>query len=128
MSALRVALDDYLLVRRRLGFTMPQDGRMLEGFVGFLEQAGAQRITTELPLTWARLPVNVHPFRWRQRLTVARGFARYLATIDLASEIPPTDLLPGHRPRIAPYVYSEAETAAVGEGRLAIFQVGLGRP
>ena len=113
MSTLRAALDDYLLIRRRLGFTMPQDGRLLEGFVGFLDQAAAQRITTELALAWARLPVEAHPFTWRQRLTVARGFARYLATIDPTSEVPSTDLLPGHRPRIAPYIYSEQEIAAL---------------
>jgi len=113
VSALRAALDDYLGIRRRLGFTMPQDGRTLEGFVEFLDHAGAQRITTELALTWARLPVDVHPFTWRQRLTLARGFARYLATIDPASEVPPVDLLPGHRPRITPYVYSEAEITAL---------------
>jgi integrase len=57
--------------------------------------------------------IDVHPFTWRQRLTLARGFARYLATIDPASEIPPVDLLPGHRPRISPYVYSEAEITAL---------------
>jgi integrase len=113
MSALRAALADYLLIRRRLGFSMPQDGRLLEGFVGFLEQAGAQRITSDLALAWARHPVDVHPFTWRQRLTVARGFARYLATIDPTSEVPPTDMLQGHRPRIAPYIYSEAEIAAL---------------
>lgn len=113
MSAPRAALDDYLLIRRRLDFTMPQDARLLEGFVGFLEQADAPRITTELALAWARLPVNVHPFTWRQRLTVVRGFARYLATVDPASEVPPVDLLPGHRPRISPYIYSEAEITAL---------------
>ena len=113
MSALRAALDDYLRIRRQLGFAMPQDGRTLEGFVAFLDQAGAQRVTTELALTWARLPVDVHPFTWRQRLILARGFARYLATIDPASEVPPIDLLPGHRPRITPYVYSEAEITAL---------------
>jgi integrase/recombinase XerD len=113
VSALRAALDDYLRIRRRLGFAMPQDGRMLEGFVEFLDRAGAQRITTESALAWARLPVDVHPFTWRQRLTVARGFARYLATVDPASEVPATDLLPERRPRIAPYVYSEQEIAAL---------------
>ena len=113
MSALRAALDDYLAIRRRLGFTMPQDGRTLEGFVAFLDRDGAPRITTELALTWARLPVDVHPFTWRQRLTLARGFARYLATIDPASEVPSVDLLPGHRPRITPYVYSEIEITAL---------------
>ncbi|MDT5059376.1 MAG: hypothetical protein QOF66_7742 [Mycobacterium sp.] len=86
---------------------------MLEGFVAFLDRSGAQRITTELAVTWARLPVDVHPFTWHQRLTLARGFARYLATIDPASEVPPVDLLPGHRPRITPYVYSETEITAL---------------
>ena len=38
MSALRAALDDYLRIRRRLGFTMPQDGRTLDGFVEFLDR------------------------------------------------------------------------------------------
>jgi hypothetical protein len=58
---LREALAGYLQLRRRSGFTMPQDGRLLEGFVGFLEQAGAQRITTELALQWSRLPGQAHP-------------------------------------------------------------------
>ena len=40
---------------------MPQDGRLLEGFVEFLERAGAERITTELALEWARLPVRRAP-------------------------------------------------------------------
>jgi integrase len=113
MSSLDNALADYLRVRCRLGFEMPQDGRLLEGFVAFLEQAGAERVTTDLALTWARMPAGAHPHRWRQRLSVARGFARYLATIDSTSEIPSTDLLPGHRPRIAPYIYTDAEVAAL---------------
>ena len=75
------------------------------------------RITTELALAWARLPVDAHPHRWRQRLAVVRGFARYLATIDPASEIPSTDLLPAHRPRIAPYIYSRGGDRGVDAPR-----------
>src|SRR5439155_23263881 len=113
MSSLRDALADYLRVRRRLGFEVPPDGRLLEGFVEFLERAGAERITTELALTWARLPAGAHPHYWRQRLSVVRGFARHLATIDPANEVPSKDLLPGHRPRIAPYIYTDGEIAAL---------------
>jgi integrase len=113
MTRVRAAMEDYLRIRRRLGFEMPQDGRLLEGFVEFLEQAGAERITTELALGWARKPVDAHPHTWRQRLTVARGFARHLATIDPDSEVPSPDLLPGHRPRIAPYIYADSEIAAL---------------
>ena len=113
MTTLEESLADYLRIRRRLGFEMPQDGRLLEGFVEFLDQAGAPRITAELALVWARLPVDAHPHRWRQRLSVARGFARHLATIDPTSEVPSKELLPGHRPRIAPYIYTEEEIAAL---------------
>ena len=113
MTPLQQALGDYLRVRRRLGFEMPQDGRLLQRFVVFLEQAGAERVTTELALRWARMPADAHPHRWRQRLSVVRGFARYLATIDPANEVPSKDLLPGHRPRIAPYIYCEQEIAAL---------------
>jgi integrase/recombinase XerD len=64
--------------------------------------AGAQRITVELAGMWARLPVDAHPSWWRQRLGIVRGFARYLATLDSASEVPAVDLLAGYRPRLAP--------------------------
>jgi integrase/recombinase XerD len=113
MSTLHQALADYLRVRRRLGFKLVSDQRLLESFVSFLEHAGAERITTELALMWARMPVDAHPHRWRQRLGIVRAFARYVATIDPSSEVPSEDLLPAHRPRVAPYIYSPAEIAAL---------------
>jgi len=87
MSDLRAAAHDYLTVRRRLGFELKQPGRTLEDFVEFMDRAGAERVTTELALMWAT-SVQAHPHRWRRRLGVVRGFARYLSTIDPATEIP----------------------------------------
>jgi integrase/recombinase XerD len=113
MTPVRAALHDYLTIRRRLGFTLIEDGRLLEGFVRFLEQAGATRITTELALAWSKLPAEAHPYWWRRRLGLVRGFAKYLATIDPASEVPSKDLLPAYYPRVAPYIYSPAEIAAL---------------
>jgi integrase/recombinase XerD len=78
----------------------------------FLEQAGAERITTKLALWWAT-STRAHPHWHRRRLGVLRGFARYLATLDPSSEVPSKDLLPGHRPRVAPYIYSPAEIQAL---------------
>jgi len=115
MIPLGQALEDYLRIRRRLGFELKSDQLLLENFVAFLERAGAERITTELALMWARLPVDARPHRWRQRLGIVRGFARYLATIEPDSEIPSKDLLPAHRPRVAPYIYSPAEIGALIE-------------
>ena len=47
MTPLRQALHDYLWIRRQLGFKLKTDGRLLEQFVEFLEQAGAERITVD---------------------------------------------------------------------------------
>ena len=115
MIGLRQALQDYLRIRRRLGFELKATERQLEQFVAFLEQAGAQRITSELAVMWARVPLDAHPHRWSQRLSMVRCFARYVASLDPASEIPSIDLLPARRPRVAPYIYSPAEISALIE-------------
>lgn len=113
MSQLRDALDDYLTVRRQLGFKLENDGRLLAQFVAFVEHAGHTTVTTQLAVAWARQPVGVKPHRWRQRLGMVRRFARYLATLDPGTEIPPSDLLPARQQRIAPYIYSPAEIDAL---------------
>lgn len=113
MTPLRTVLEDYLRVRRQLGYQLKLDGQLLESFVSFLERAGASRITTELALEWAKLPANARPHRWRQRLGIVRAFARYVATIDPASEVPATDLLPARPVRVPPHVYSDQETVAL---------------
>ncbi|MGA9315343.1 MAG: tyrosine-type recombinase/integrase [Solirubrobacteraceae bacterium] len=113
MSPLRAALEDYLRLRRSLGFKLEWDGRMLDQFIAFMERAGATTVTTELALRWAKLPRDVHPYHWRKRLGVVRLFARYLTTIDPQTEIPSKDLLPAARRRLPPYIYSPAEIAAL---------------
>jgi integrase len=109
MSPLREALDDYLTIRRHVGFKLETPGRLLAQFVEFLERSGQSTITTELALAWATQPVGVKKHRYRQRLGMIRGFARYLSTLDPTTEIPPRDLLPSTQQRIAPYIYSPAE-------------------
>jgi integrase/recombinase XerD len=53
---LRDALEDYLALRRALGFRLKTAGRLLGQFVGYLEARGASTITTEDALAWAILP------------------------------------------------------------------------
>jgi integrase/recombinase XerD len=113
-------LKDYLMVRRQLGFALQTHGRQLERFIGFLEAAGAPRITTELAVAWATLPTGTHPQWWRVRLGIVRGFARYLNTIDPDSEIPPSDLLSAKRPRATPYLYSQGEITALMDAARAL--------
>lgn len=112
MSALRQACEDYLALRRATGFKLARHGRMLPDLVAYLEAAGLATITTSATLEWATLPAG-HPQEWASRLSVARGFARYLSALDPAAEVPPTDLLPSHGRRLAPYVYSDEQIAAL---------------
>jgi site-specific recombinase XerD len=114
MSDLRQSLDDYLSVRRSLGYKLEDAGRVLRNFVAFAEQAGVGVITSELALRWATQPVNATPIWLAHRLSMVRGFARYLQTIDATTEIPPAELLsaPGYRPA-PPYLYSDADITAL---------------
>jgi hypothetical protein len=51
---LRDALDDYLALRRTLGFRLATAGRLLGQFVSWLEARGASTITTADALAWRR--------------------------------------------------------------------------
>jgi len=108
MTGLRDAIADYLTIRRSLGFKLVEHERLLKDFAAFLEQAGAGTLTTELAAVWAARTCGTEGWK-AARLSVARGFAGYLRTIDPATEVPPSGLFL-HRKRYAvPYLYSEAE-------------------
>jgi len=109
MSGLQAHVDDYLRLRRALGFKLKEEERLLGQLVGYLEDAGATTVTSDLAIGWARLPVGVHPNHWSKRLRVARGFAAYVQTLDPATEIPPPDIFPHRRQRATPYLFSQQD-------------------
>jgi integrase/recombinase XerD len=113
MTELRAVADEYLTIRRAVGFKLDQVGYLLEDFVEFLETVGATRITTELAVAWATGPNNATPAWWGQRLSAVRGFARHLHLQDPTSEVPPTGLLPQRFGRTTPYLYSRADIAGL---------------
>jgi integrase/recombinase XerD len=114
VSGLRSHLEDYLALRRGLGFKLGRPAQILEGFVGYLEQAGAATVTTAHALAWATGPAGADPTWWRARLAAIRPFARYLAPRVPGTEVPPPGLLPGPSSRRAvPYLYSGEEVAAL---------------
>lgn len=113
MSPLRDALVDYLRIRRALGYKLERAGKLLPQFLDYLEQIGADTVTTERALAWATLPAAGSARWWAFRLSIARGFAAYLQTLDPATEVPPTDLLAGRPPRATPYLYADEEIAAL---------------
>ena len=121
MTDLRVAVTDYLALRRALGFKLDRAEGLLGGFVDQLEVSGATHITIEAALEWATAPGQASAWWWRQRLGIVRGFARHVQAIDPMTEVPPPGLVPSVVPRATPYMYSDGDIAALMEaaGRLA---------
>ena len=53
------------------------------------------------------------PSWWASRLTLVRGFATYLHTIDPATQVPSADLLRAHPRHATPYLYTDEDVAAL---------------
>lgn len=107
MSVLADHVDDYLRLRRGLGFKLTFEGVVLPQFVEYLQAASATAVTTELAIAWAQLPQGVTPTTWSHRLTAVRGFARYMTTVDASTQVPPAGVFHGQGPRPTPYLWSE---------------------
>jgi integrase len=70
-------------------------------------------VTVDNALEWAQLPANGASNWWGYRLSTVRGFATYLHGLDPVHEVPPAELLPRRPQRATPYLYSEADVAAL---------------
>ncbi|RLD18318.1 MAG: integrase, partial [Caldiserica bacterium] len=109
MSALSMALTDYLPIRRALGFKLYGTGLCLAQFIHFAEVEGTTVISQDLALRWATQPKQASPNHWATRLGMVRQFARYCSALDAHTEIPAVDLLPARYVRKPPYLYSDEE-------------------
>lgn len=124
MSLLQQAAEEYLALRRALGQELSEAARLLPRFVGYLEGMGAQTVTIEAALAWAQEPeAGPATTVWARRMTVARGFARHMAGIDPATEVPPVGLVRSRKRWRPPYIYTPAEIASlIAEIRRSIAQ------
>jgi integrase/recombinase XerD len=87
MTSLHDGLADYLRIRRGEGVKFEKIGLVLEQFVEFLEERGAERVTVELAVDWATLPTEASDLHRANRLTMVRGFAAYLRERDPVNEM-----------------------------------------
>jgi integrase/recombinase XerD len=111
MSELARHVEEYLRLRRSLGFKLEWHGPLLHQLLAYLEAARATTLTADLIIEWAKLPRGVQPLHWAHRLGAARSFALYLKTIDPATEVPPPprDVFGARQRRPAPYLWSERD-------------------
>lgn len=109
MSRIGTAVDEYLALRRSLGFELKRTEWLLRHFVRFAEHERARFITIDLALRWATLPTHVQAAERSTRLRVVRQLAEFLSASDPRTEVPPVDLLPSRYHRPQPYIYSGEE-------------------
>jgi len=125
MNTLRQAAQEYLVMRRSLGFKLRRAGPRLLDFVTFMEQRHASYITVPLALAWAKQPPDAQPATWAQHLSYVRIFARYRRATDPRTQIPPQQLLPFRPRRARPYLYSDREIRELLRAALELPRLGL---
>ena len=105
-------VDDYLTLRRQLGFELREHEQALWLFAKYIEETEHHGpITVELAVRWATA-ANKSTVAAR-RLQIVRQFAVYRRQSDPGTEVPPKGLLSIRQRRRIPHIYSEAEVTAI---------------
>jgi len=125
VTTLREQAEQYLQLRRALGYKLADHGHLLMQFIGYLEQQGAATVTIEAAVTWAMRPAAGTPSWWRYRLAVVRCFARHLASADPHCQVPPANLLPRASQRQAPYLFTPTQIQALIDAPARLFRQPL---
>ena len=59
MTALAQHVEDYLAIRRGLGFKLRAERRLLADFAAFMQSVGQSTVTVDVALQWATMPTGV---------------------------------------------------------------------
>lgn len=119
MTGLREALEEYIAIRRSLGFDFRASAHWLRNFVTFAEREEASVITVDLALSWVKHR-DVEAATMSARLGMVRRFAAYRLAEDPRTEVPPAGLLPYRYRRKPPYIYSDGEVDRLIEAAAAL--------
>jgi hypothetical protein len=94
MTTLRERLEEYLELRRSLGFQLNELERQVGLFCTWLEaRSQTTTFTIDDAVTWARLNPDADPSWWATRLSLVRRFAAYLTANDVDVPVIPSGLL-----------------------------------
>lgn len=122
MKPLSDAINDYITLRRGLGFKLYHETWVLPAFAAFLKAHGEDVITANLALRFAQQPAEAHPSWWASKLGIVRRFASYMQAFEPRTQVPAAALLPHRSSRAIPHLYRDDEVAAVLREAAAIPQ------
>ena len=120
MTLLSEALNEYVAMRRNLGFVFRVPASLLRTFVAFVDQAGSPFITTDLTRQWALQPTGAQPSTWAGRLAIARRFAVWRRASDLRTEVPPADAVGQRYRRTPPRFYRDQDAVLLMQNAAAL--------
>lgn len=114
MDELRNLVQDYLKLRRSLGYKLQDSEYFLTQFCRYLDETGPTSVTTENIVAWAVSPGGTADWH-SKRIAPIRLFAQWAHTFDPSIEVPAREILPGHPHRAVPFIYSADQVNALME-------------
>ena len=120
MTTLTTRVDDYIGIRRSLGYDLTGTEKVLRRFAAFADQQEEDRITVDLILRWKAAFGTASNDTWSVRLRMVRLFATWLRDLDARTEVPPEGLISGKPRRARPHIYSDAEITRIVTGAAAL--------
>ena len=128
-GAITALVEDYVTLRRGLGYRSPSQERALRAFARYLDREGHDGpIPLESSLDWASSTASPDPCNPSRRLTTVRGFLRHLSALDGATEVPAPGMLGPTGHRTPPHVYSDREIADLLRAAAGLVPAGGLRP
>src|SRR5271169_3798895 len=123
------AAEQYLCLRRKLGFAIKIEGEQLLRFARYADSSGHNGpLTIELAVHWASQSTKSNSMSHARRLDIIRRFATYLHLTALDTQIPPEGILgPSYR-RPTPHIYSHGEISSLIRAARALTPHGGLRP
>jgi integrase len=122
-------VEDYLAMRRALGYRMQRQARSLHEFACWLharDQHGP--VPVAAALEWAADTRSPDPRNPARRLSSVRGFLRYLSVLDGATVVPAVGTLGPTTVRTPPHIYSPGDIAVLLAATAALHPVDGLRP
>lgn len=111
-------IEQYLSIRRALGFQLLDSERRLRAFAAFAGSQGEEHIRSVSVVAWAREAPSPHArYIWYRDV---KRFARFAHGEDPRHEVPTGEPFPSRWVRPLPYIYSTEEVARMIDGATAL--------
>jgi integrase len=123
---LKQSVDEYLALRRALGFRLWNEEYMLHDFARWASDRGETHVRASTVIEWAA--AGRSPWRREQRLRTVALFARHARAADQSHEVPPIRVF-GRRPiRRLPHIYTADEVKKLLEAAARLAPIWPLRP